>query len=83
VVKKCSKIQVQDYDEMFTPVVYFSSSCLLLSIVATNCFVPQQLDVNAAFLYAQLKDTIYMHLLEDYRESNRVAYLNRCIYDFK
>jgi hypothetical protein len=61
-------------------VVRFHYSRLLLSIIAANGFVPQQLDVKAAFLYGELKQTIYMHLPEGYRDGNKVAHLKRCIY---
>jgi hypothetical protein len=83
VAKGFSQIQGQDYDETFAPVVRFDSLRLLLSIVAANGFVPQQLDVKAAFLYGELKETIYMRLPEGYRDGNKVAHLKRCIYGLK
>jgi hypothetical protein len=83
VAKGFSQIQAQDYDEPFAPVVRFDSLRLLLSIVAANSFVPQQLDVKAAFLYGELKEAIYMRLPEGYRDGNKVAYLKRCIYRLK
>jgi hypothetical protein len=51
-----------------------------LSIVAVNGFVPQQLDVKAAFLYGELKETIYMPSLRVIGMRNKVAHLKRCIY---
>jgi hypothetical protein len=48
----------QDYDKTFAPLVYFDSLGLLLSIVAANSFVPQQLVVKAAILYGELKEKI-------------------------
>jgi hypothetical protein len=80
VAKGFSQIQGQDYDETFTEVVHFDSLHLLLSIVAANGFVPQQLDFNPLFLYGELEETIYMRLPEGYRDGNKVAYLKRCIY---
>jgi uncharacterized protein (DUF1330 family) len=50
VAKGFSPIQGQDYDETFALVVRFDSLRHLLSIVAANGFVPQQLDIKAAFL---------------------------------
>jgi hypothetical protein len=64
-------------------VVRFDSLCRLMSIVGTNGFVPQQLDVEAAILYGELKETIYIRLPEGYRDCNKVAYLKRCIYGLK
>jgi hypothetical protein len=83
VTKGFSQIQGQDYDETFAPVVRFDSLHLLLSIVAVNSFVPQQLDIKAAFLYGELKETIYMYLPEGYRDGNKVAHLKRYIYGLK
>jgi hypothetical protein len=48
-----------------------------------NSLGPQQLDVKAAFLYGKLKETIYMHLSEGYRESNKVAHLKKYIYGLR
>jgi hypothetical protein len=78
-----SQIQGQDYHEMFAPVLRFDSLHLLLSIVAGNGFVPQQLDVKAACLYGQLKETIYIRCPEGYRDCNKVAHLKRYIYRLK
>jgi hypothetical protein len=60
VAKRYFQIHEQDYSTIFAPVVHFDSVCLLLSIVAVNGFVPQQLDVIHAFLYGELKETIYI-----------------------
>jgi hypothetical protein len=79
VAKGLSQIQRLDYDETFAPVVCFDSLRLLLSIVAATGFVPLQLDVKAAFLYGELKETIYMRRLECNRDGNKVAHLKRCI----
>jgi hypothetical protein len=83
VAKRFSHIQREDYDETFALVVRCDSLRLLLSIVAANGFVPQQLDVKAAFLYRELKETIYMRLPEGYRDGTKVAHLKRCIYGLK
>jgi hypothetical protein len=55
VAKGFSQIQGQDYNETFATVVLFDSLPLLLSIGAVNGFLPQQLDVKAAFLFGELK----------------------------
>lgn len=54
-----------------------------MAIVAAKRFVPQQLDVKAAFLYGELKENIYMRLPEGYRNGTKVAHLKRCIYGLK
>jgi hypothetical protein len=81
--KGFSQIQDQDYDETVAPVVRFYSLRILLSIVAVNGFVPQQLDLKAAFRYNELTETIYMHLPEAYRDGHNIAQLKRCIYGLK
>jgi hypothetical protein len=58
------KFRVPDYNEPFSPVVLFVALHLLLSIIAGNGFVPQQLNVLAAFLYRKIRATIFMHLPE-------------------
>jgi hypothetical protein len=83
VAKRFSQIQGQDYDETFAPVVRFDPLHVLLSIVTANGFVSLQLDVKAGFLYSELKETIYMHLSEGYKDGNKVVHLTRCIYALK
>jgi hypothetical protein len=83
VAKGFSQIQGPDYDEMVAPLVRFYSLHLILSIVPANGFVPQQLDVKGGILEGELKVTIYMRLLEGYRDGNKVAHLKRCIYGLK
>jgi hypothetical protein len=83
VLKRSSKIQVQDCDEIVTHIVGFYSSRVLSSINATNVFVPQQLDLNTTFLYYELTEAVYMHIPKIYRDSNKVTYLKRYIYGFK
>jgi hypothetical protein len=80
VAKGFSQIQGQENKETFTSVIQFDSLHLLLSIVAGNGFISQQLDVKATFLYGELNETIYIRLPESYRDGNKVAHLKRCIY---
>jgi hypothetical protein len=51
-----------------------------LSILAENDFVAHQLDVTAAFLYSELKESIDISQPNGYRDTNTVAYLKRFIY---
>jgi hypothetical protein len=46
-----------------------------MSIVTAKGFIPQQLDITAAFLYGSLEQTFYLHLPQDYSDGNRVAHL--------
>jgi hypothetical protein len=45
-----------------------------------STIVPLQLDVKTAFLDGELKETIYIHLPEGYRDSHKVTYLKWYIY---
>jgi hypothetical protein len=65
---------------MLAPVVSFKTLCVLLSIVAANGLVPQQLNVEVAFLLGKLKDTIYKYFPKRGKDGNKVAHLKRCIY---
>jgi hypothetical protein len=60
VVKAVSQILGPDYNKTCTALVCFDSLRILLSIVAANRFVPQQLDFNTTFMFSKLKETIYM-----------------------
>jgi hypothetical protein len=83
VAKRFSHIQGQDCHDSFAMVVGFNSLRILLSIVTANSCVAQQLHVKTTVLYGELKETIYMHLLESYKDGNKVAHLRRCIYGLK
>jgi rhamnogalacturonyl hydrolase YesR len=65
---------------MFVPVQYFDVLHLLLYIVTANGLFSQQLDVKAAFVYIAYKETIYLHHPEGYRDGNKVAHFQKCIY---
>jgi hypothetical protein len=58
--KRFSQNQGQDSDDKFALVVRFDSLGLLLSNVTVTGFVPQQLDVKATFLNAEIKEKLYM-----------------------
>ena len=49
-----------DFDEIFSPIVKMTSIRTVLSIVATEDFHLEQLDVKIAFLHGDLDEEIYM-----------------------
>jgi hypothetical protein len=55
-----------DYNDVFSPVVKHSSIHTFFSIVATNDFELEQLDVKTAFLHGELEEEIYMDQPEEF-----------------
>ena len=60
VVKGYSQREGIDYNEVFSPVVKYSSIRILLALVAQYELELDQLDVKTAFLHADLEKEIYM-----------------------
>ncbi|GKD83848.1 ribonuclease H-like domain-containing protein [Tanacetum coccineum] len=55
-----------DYEETLSPIVIMVNVRCLLNLVMSNSWPVFQLDVNSAFLYGDLNETVYMKLLEGY-----------------
>ena len=49
-----------DYDETYTPVAKFASTCIVLALTAQNDWEVEQVDVKNAYLNMELTETIYM-----------------------
>ncbi|GJV22548.1 ribonuclease H-like domain-containing protein [Tanacetum coccineum] len=71
VAKGFSQRESFDYDETFSSVVKMVTVRCLISIDVCNSWPFYQLDVNNAFLYVDLKEDVYMSLLEGYDSSNK------------
>ncbi|KAI0992742.1 hypothetical protein K3495_g15443, partial [Podosphaera aphanis] len=78
-----SQIPGHDFDETFAPVARYDSLRILLRISSQNRWIPQQMDVNSAYLYGTLKEEIYMELPPGFRTSGKCAALRKCIYGLK
>ena len=78
-----SQLPGHDFDETFAPVARYDSLRILLRIASQNKWIPQQMDVNSAYLYGTLKETIYMELTPGFRTSEKCALLRKCIYGLK
>jgi hypothetical protein len=60
VAKGFSQILGIDYNDVFSPVVKYSSIRALLGIVAMHDLELEQLDVKTALLHGDLEEEIYM-----------------------
>lgn len=69
VVRGFTKREGIDFNEIFSPVVKHCFIRLLLSIVAQNDLILQQLDVKTAFLHGNLEEDIYMPIPEGLRSA--------------
>ena len=49
-----------DYDEVFAPVARFESICILIALIAQECWSLYHLDVKSAFLNGEIKEEIYV-----------------------
>ena len=75
-----------DYDQVFSPVVWFKSVCLILAMAALEGWVLTGLDVWNAYLYGKLDEEIYMEQPEGFivpGKENMVLCLRRALYGLK
>jgi hypothetical protein len=78
-----------DYNEVFAPTVSYTSVKILLALTATNGWHLIGIDVNTAFLYAEMKEEVYMRHPEgldvpcDERGNPMVLRLMRSLYGTK
>jgi hypothetical protein len=66
VAKGYSHVHGVDYEEIFVPVVKFTSIRILLAIVALLDLKLHQMDVVTAFLNGDLNEDIFMERLEGF-----------------
>ena len=75
-----------DYDEIFSPIVRFSSIRFLLAFAVQRDFLIHQMDVETAFLNGKLDEEIYMQQPEGYLkpgEEHLVCKLEKSLYGLK
>jgi histone deacetylase 1/2 len=72
-----------DFDEIFSLVVRYESLRLLFALFAQREWKSQQYDIKTTFLYDDLTEEIYMKLSSEHRQVNKIARLQKYIYDLK
>jgi Reverse transcriptase (RNA-dependent DNA polymerase) len=86
VAKGYSQVESVDFNEVFSPMVKYTSIQVLLSLVAMKNFELEQLDVKITFLHYDLEEQIYTQLPDGYRiagKENHVCLLKKSLYDPK
>ncbi|KAK6131582.1 hypothetical protein DH2020_034596 [Rehmannia glutinosa] len=75
-----------DFHETFSPVIKPCTIRLIFTLVVTNQWSIQQIDVNNAFLNGDLKETVYMSQPEGFADSLHPTYvckLQKALYGLK
>ena len=90
VVRGLEQREGLDYQETFAPVAKFPALRVLLALVAHFDWEMHHMDVKTAFLYPELKETVYMTPPEGYGECLpyhkpilKMLKLLRCLYALK
>jgi hypothetical protein len=76
VAKGFSQIEGIDFDELFSPVVRYETTQLILGVAALEDFKIESVDVKAAYLYGKLDEEIYMEQPEGFTKNSKVWRLN-------
>lgn len=75
-----------DYEDVFAPVARIETIRLLISLAAANGWEIHHLDVKTAFLYGELKETVYVTQPEGFiiqGSENKIYKLNKALYGLK
>ena len=86
VAKDFSQIPSIDYNDVFSPVVKYSSIHTFFIIVAIHDLELEQLDMKTSFLYGELEEEIYMDQPEEFivpGKEDYVCKLKRSLYGLK
>nr|GFC08127.1 ribonuclease H-like domain-containing protein [Tanacetum cinerariifolium] len=85
VVKGYNKKEGVDFEETFSHVVKIVTVRCLINLAVQNGWMLSQLDINNAFLYGDLSETVYMDLPEGFfnPDDKRVCRLKKSLYGLK
>ena len=73
-----------DYGETFSPVAKMGTIRSIISIAASERMHLIQFDVSIAFLYGELKETVFMKQPQGYEDgTSKVCQLKRSLYGLK
>jgi hypothetical protein len=84
VAKGWSQREGIDYTDMFSPVIRLPSLRVFFSIAAAHDLELGGLDIDTAFLYAPIKDDIYITQSFGFDDGTpNVCHMRRCLYGLK
>lgn len=83
VIKGCAQRKGNDYDEVYAPVVRYTSVRYLFALAAKYNLEMIQMDAISAFLQGDIDTEIYMSQPECYEENALVCRLHKSIYGLK
>lgn len=83
VIKGYAQKKGVDFQEVYSPVVRWTSIRYLLALAAQQNLYIHQMDAVSAFLQGSIDTEIYMMQPEMYKKSDEVCHLNKSIYGLK
>lgn len=83
VVKGCVQRKGADYNEVYSPVVRYTSVRYLFALAAKYDLDVDQMDAVSAFLQGDIDTEIYKLQPEMYSEGNKVCLLHKSLYGLK
>jgi len=72
-----------DYNEVFAPTGKYKAMRVAIKLAVAWDYEIEQLDVKQAFLYATLKERVYMEMPEGYKKPGVVLQLHKALYGLK
>lgn len=83
VIKGYKQVKGIDYNEVYAPVVRYTSIRYLIGLAAKYRLKIHQMDAVTAFLQGEIDEELYMSLPPGYEDENKVCRLNKSIYGLK